>query len=380
MPASKLPGVGTTIFTVMSRLAAEAGAINLGQGFPDFEPPARLRELVAHHLGAGHNQYAPMAGLPALTEAIAAAAARRHGWRIDPAAEITVTAGGTEALFAAIHAVVHAGDEVILLDPSYDSYGPAAELAGARVLRIPLAIADFGIDWDRLAAAIGPRTRLLVVNTPLNPAGAVLSAADWTRIANLLEGRDVYVLSDEVYEALVFDGRRHAGVLGNARLRERAFAVFSFGKTYNATGWKVGYCMAAPPLTAEFRKVHQFLTFAVSTPVQHAIADFMQEAPEFADGQGPFYQARRDRFVELMAGSRFRLRPVNGTYFQLADYSVVSDLPDAAFCELLTRQHGVAAIPLSPFCDQPPSARLVRFCFAKDDATLQAAAEKLRAV
>ena len=380
MPASKLPGVGTTIFTVMSRLAAEAGAINLGQGFPDFEPPARLRELVAHHLGAGHNQYAPMAGLPALTEAIAQSAARRHGWRIDPAAEITVTAGGTEALFAAIHAVVHAGDEVILLDPSYDSYGPAAELAGARVLRVPLVVADFGIDWDRLAAAIGSRTRLLVVNTPLNPAGSVLSAADWERIADLLEGRDAWVLSDEVYEALVFDGRRHAGVLGNARLRERAFAVFSFGKTYNATGWKVGYCVAAPPLTAEFRKVHQFLTFAVSTPVQHAIADFMREAPEFADGQGPFYQARRDRFVALLAGSRFQLRPVHGTYFQLADYSAVSDLPDAAFCELLTRRHGVAAIPLSPFCDQPPSARLVRFCFAKHDATLQAAAEKLRAV
>jgi methionine aminotransferase len=380
MPASKLPRVGTTIFTVMSRLAAEAGAINLGQGFPDFDPPARLRELVAHHLGAGHNQYAPMAGLPALAEAIAEGAARRHGWRIDPAAEITVTAGGTEALFAAIHAIARAGDEVVLLDPSYDSYGPAAELAGARVLRVPLAVADFGIDWERLAAAIGPRTRLLVVNTPLNPAGSVLSVADWDRVADLLDGREVYVLSDEVYEALVFDGRRHAGVLANARLRERAFAVFSFGKTYNATGWKVGYCVAAPLLTAEFRKVHQFLTFAVSTPIQHAIADFMREAPEFADGQGAFYQARRDHFAELMAGSRFRLRPVHGTYFQLADYSAVSDLPDAAFCELLTRRHGVAAIPLSPFCDQPPEARVVRFCFAKHDATLVAAAEKLRAV
>ena len=275
---------------------------------------------------------------------------------------------------------MRAGEEVILLDPSYDSYGPAAELAGARVVRVPLAVADFGIDWDRLAAAIGPRTRLLVVNTPLNPAGAVLSAADWDRIADLLDGRDAFVLSDEVYEALVFDGRRHAGVLGNARLRERAFAVFSFGKTYNATGWKVGYCVAAPPLTAEFRKVHQFLTFAVSTPVQHAIADFMREAPEFADGQGPFYQARRDRFTELLEGSGFVLRPVHGTYFQLADYSALSDLPDAAFCELLTRRHGVAAIPLSPFCDQAPEARLVRFCFAKHDATLEAAAAKLRAV
>jgi methionine aminotransferase len=380
MPASKLPGVGTTIFTVMSRLAAEAGAINLGQGFPDFDPPSRLRELVAEHLARGHNQYAAMAGLPALCEAIAESAARRHGWRIDPAQEITVTAGGTEALFAAIHAVARAGEEVIVLDPSYDSYGPAAELAGARVRHVPLSVADFGIDYDRLAAAINARTRMLIVNTPLNPAGAVLGTADWDRIADLLDGTDACVLSDEVYEALVYDGRRHAGVLGNARLRDRAFAVFSFGKTYNATGWKVGYCVAAPPLTAEFRKVHQFLTFAVSTPVQYAIADFMREAPGFADEQGPFYQARRDRFAALLEGSRFQLRPVLGTYFQLADYSAISDLADAAFCEDLTRRHGVAAIPLSPFCDESPGARLVRFCFAKHDSTLEAAAAKLRAV
>ncbi len=380
MPDSKLPRVGTTIFTVMSRLAAETGAINLGQGFPDFQPPERLRQLVGEHLSAGHNQYAPMAGLPALCDAIAEAALRRHGWRIDPATEITVTAGGTEAIFAAIHAVVRAGEEVILLDPSYDSYGPAAELAGARVVHVPLAIADFGIDWQRLARAVTPRTRVLIVNTPLNPAGSVLTAADWDRIADLLDGRDAYVLSDEVYEALVFDGRRHAGVLGNARLRERAFAVFSFGKTFNATGWKVGYCVAAPPLTAEFRKVHQFLTFSVSTPVQYAIADFMREQPGFADGQAPFYQARRDRFAKLLAGSRFRLRPVHGTYFMLADYSAVSGLPDTAFCDELTRRHGVAAIPLSPFCDENPAARIVRFCFAKEDATLEAAAAKLRAV
>jgi methionine transaminase len=380
MLPSKLPGVGTTIFTVMSRLASESGAINLGQGFPDFEPPARLRELVARHLAAGHNQYAPMPGLPALCEAIAKALLRRYGWRIDAASEITVTAGGTEALFAAIHAVVRAGDEVILLDPCYDSYGPATELAGARVVRVPLSVTDFSIDWQRLEQAISRRTRLLIVNTPLNPAGAVLSATDWDRVADLLGRTDACVLSDEVYEALVFDGRRHAGVLGNARLRGRAFAVFSFGKTYNATGWKVGYCVAAPPLTAEFRKVHQFLTFAVSTPVQHAIADFMREAPDFADSQGPFYQARRDRFAALMAGSRFALRPVHGTYFQLADYSAISNLPDAAFCEELTRRHGVAAIPLSPFCDEPPAARLIRFCFAKDDQTLEAAAAKLRAV
>ena len=379
-PPSKLPGVGTTIFTVMSRLAAEAGAINLGQGFPDFDPPERLRELVARHLESGHNQYAPMAGLPALCEAIAESAERRHGWHVDPASEVTVTAGGTEAIFAAIHAVVRAGEEVILLDPSYDSYGPAAELAGARVVRVPLSLADFGIDWQRLADAISPRTRLLVVNTPLNPAGAVLSESDWDRLADLLVGRECFLLSDEVYESLVFDGLRHAGVLGNPRLRDRAFAVFSFGKTYNATGWKVGYCIAAPSLTAEFRKVHQFLNFAVSTPVQHAIADFMREMPGFADELGPFYEARRDRFASLLEGSRFRLRPVHGTYFQLADYSAISGVPDVSFCEELTRRHGVAAIPLSPFCDEPPAARLVRFCFAKEDRTLEAAAAKLRAV
>ena len=375
---SKLPGVGTTIFTVMSRLAAETGAINLGQGFPDFQPPARLRELVALHLGAGHNQYAPMAGLPALCEAIAGQAARRHGWTIDAAQEVTVTAGATEALFAAIHAIVRAGDEVIVLDPSYDSYGPAARLAGAKLIRVPLALPDFRIDFDRLAAAINARTRLLIVNTPLNPAGAVLDADDWDRIAELLEPHGAFVLSDEVYEPLVYDGRRHAGVLSNARLRTRAFAVFSFGKTYNATGWKVGYCLAAPSLATEFRKVHQFLTFSVSTPMQYAIAEFIRETPDFADGLAPFYQERRDRFISLLEGSRFALRSAAGTYFQLADYSAVSDLPDVEFCELLARRHGVAAIPLSPFCDEPLRARLVRFCFAKDDLTLERAARKLR--
>jgi methionine aminotransferase len=379
-PESKLPGVGTTIFTVMSRLATETGAVNLGQGFPDFQPPARLRELVGEHLSAGHNQYAPMAGLPALCEAIAEQALRRHGWTIDPAREVTITAGATEALFAAIHAIARAGDEVVTLDPSYDSYGPAAVLAGARVVRVPLALPDFRIDFERLAAAINPRTRLLIVNTPLNPAGAVLDAADWELIADLLEPHDAFVLSDEVYEPLVYDGCRHAGVLSNARLRPRAFAVFSFGKTCNATGWKVGYCVAPPPLTAELRKVHQFLTFAVSTPMQHAIADFMREQPQYADGLATFYQERRDRFISLLEGSRFRLTRAAGTYFQLADYSGISDLPDADFCMELVRRHGVAAIPLSPFCDAPPDARLIRFCFAKENATLERAAGQLRGI
>jgi len=376
-PDSKLPGVGTTIFTVMSRLATEAGAINLGQGFPDFQPPERLRELVAEHLAAGHNQYAAMQGLPALCEAIAEQMSRRQGLAIDAARELTVTAGGTEALFAAIHAIVRTGDEVVMLDPAYDSYGPAAELAGARVLRVPLRLPEFTIDYERLAAAIGPRTRLLIVNTPHNPTGAVLDAGDWERIAELIEPTEAMVLSDEVYECLVYGGRRHAGVLSNLRLRGRCFAVYSFGKVYNATGWKVGYCVAAPALTEEFRKVHQFLTFSVSTPIQHAIADFMREEPAFHDGLAPFYQARRDRFAALLGSSRFKLRPTAGTYFQLADYGAISDESDIEFCKLLIRKHGVAAIPLSPFCAEPLRARLVRFCFAKDDATLERAAERL---
>ncbi|MGB5132599.1 MAG: methionine aminotransferase [Steroidobacteraceae bacterium] len=377
LPDSKLPGVGTTIFTVMSRLANESGAINLGQGFPDFQPPARLCQLIAQHLAAGHNQYAPMPGLPALCEAIALRASRRYGVGIDAAGEITITAGGTEALFAAIHAVVRAGDEVVMIDPAYDSYGPAAELAGARLLRVPLRLPEFRIDFDRLAAAIGPRTRLLIINTPHNPTGVVLAADDWERIADLVEPTGALVLSDEVYESLVFDGRQHSSVLSNARLRGRCFAVFSFGKVYNATGWKVGYCVAAPALTAEFRKLHQFLTFSVSTPVQYAIADFMREDPAFDDGLAAFYQARRDRFAALLSGSRFGLMTTAGTYFQLADYSGISDLPDVEFCRELTTKHGVAAIPLSPFCADPLPARLVRFCFAKDDVTLENAAQRL---
>lgn len=380
MPESKLPGVGTTIFTVMSRLAAETGAINLGQGFPDFQPPARLSALVAEHIAAGHNQYAPMAGLPALCEAIAARIARKHGVAVDAAGEITVTAGATESLFAAIQAVVRVGDEVVVLDPSYDSYGPAVQLAGGRLVRVPLSPPEFAIDHDRLARAFGSRTRLLVVNTPHNPSGAVLDARDWDQIAGLLERAGAWLLSDEVYENLVFDGRRHASALAHPRLRERCFAAFSFGKAFNATGWKVGFCVAAPALTAELRKVHQFLTFAVSTPMQHAIADFLREEPSWADGLADFYQARRDRFAGLLGGSRFALRPAAGTYFQLADYSAVSDAPDVEFCETLVRRHGVAAIPLSPFCDEPPATRLVRFCFAKEDATLERAAGILRAI
>ena len=376
----KLPHIGTTIFTVMSRLAAEKGAVNLGQGYPDFEPPAELLELVARHLRSRHNQYAPMAGVPALLERIAEDLARRHGVVVDPQAEITVSAGGTEAIFCAITAVVHPGDEVILLDPCFDCYAPTIELAGGRPIRVPLTLPDFGIDFGRLASVLTPRTRLVVVNTPHNPSGALVSAEDWSRLASLLGGSDTLLLSDEVYERLVYDGRAHVPALSVPALRERCFAVYSFGKVFNATGWKVGYCVARPELTAALRKVHQYVTFSVSSPVQWALADCLGARPAFLDGLAAFYQARRDRFIESLAGSRFRATPSRGSYFQLVDYSAISSAPDGEFCSELIERHGVAAIPLSPFCAVAPDSRLLRFCFAKSDETLEAAAGRLQRV
>jgi methionine aminotransferase len=379
---SKLPAVGTTIFTVMSRLAAEHGAINLSQGFPDFEPPARLVELVDHHLrrdGAPQNQYAPMAGLPSLRAAIAAKVADCYGHGVDAEHEVTVTAGGTEALFCAIQAVVRPGDEAILLDPSYDSYAPAVRLAGGRAVHVPLRRPDFGVDWQRVRDAITARTRLLIVNFPHNPSGAVLTRDDLDTLAFALRDTGVFVLSDEVYEHMLFDGRRHASLLTHAELADRSFVVSSFGKTYHATGWKVGYCVAPPPLTTEFRKVHQFVQFAVSTPMQAAIADFMDECPGHARELPAFYQAKRDHFTRLLRGTRFRFVPSASTYFQLVDYSAISDEPDVEFARRLTGEHGVAAIPISVFSERPPpDERIVRFCFAKHEATLDAAADKLR--
>jgi methionine aminotransferase len=376
--SSKLPGVGTTIFTVMSKLAADTGAINLSQGFPDFDGPERLRALVAVHLNGGRNQYAPMAGVLALREEIARKVERLYAHRADPEADITVTAGGTEALFCAIQAVVRAGDEVIALEPAYDSYEPAVTLAGGRLIRVPLARPDFQVDWQRVADAVGARTRLIIVNTPHNPSGAVWSAADLEQCAALSERHGLYVLADEVYEHIIFDGRRHMSMLCHAALAGRSFVVSSFGKTYHTTGWKVGYCVAPADLTREFRKVHQFVQFSVVTPMQHAFADFMRERPEHYLGLPAFYQARRDRFAALLAGTRLKLRPSAGTYFQLADYSGLADLPDVEYTEQLTRTIGVAAIPVSVFSAvNPPGERLIRFCFAKDDATLIAAAGRL---
>lgn len=378
MSPFKLPNAGTTIFTTMSRRATELGAINLGQGYPDFEPPGRLLELVTRHLHARHNQYAPMAGVPALLEQVAAQVARLHGVAIDPAAEVTVTAGGTEAVFCAIQAVVHPGDEVILFDPAFDCYAPAIELAGGRAVRVALRLPEFSLDFEALGRALSPRTRLVVVNTPHNPSGALVSADDWRRLAALLEDSDALLLSDEVYEHLVFDGRRHVSALAVPALRARVFAVFSFGKVFNATGWKVGYCVAPPALTAALRRVHQFVTFSVSSPVQHALADYLAEDPGWVERLGDFYQERRDRFIALLEGSRFTLTPSAGTYFQLLDYSAISSDPDHEFCRALLERQRVAAIPVSHFCERPPSARLLRFCFAKSDETLEPAVERLR--
>ncbi|AKC85548.1 pyridoxal phosphate-dependent aminotransferase [Pseudoxanthomonas suwonensis] len=380
-PQTKLPKVGTTIFTVMSQLAAEHGAVNLGQGFPDFAVPQRLVDELDVAMRAGHNQYAPMTGVPVLRQAIAGKALRCYGATVDPDAEVTVTSGATEAIFNAIHCVVRPGEEVIVLDPAYDCYEPAIDLAGARAVHVPLDPWTFAVDWDRVRAVITPRTRLLMINSPHNPSGAMLSADDMRALADLLRGTGIYLVSDEVYEHIVFDGRRHESVLRWPELRERAFVVSSFGKTYHCTGWKVGYAIAPPALTQEFRKVHQYNVFCTFAPAQHAFAAMIRDEPEHDEQLGAFYQAKRDRFREQLSGTRLKPLPVPGGYFQLVDYSAVSDLPDHEFAKWLTVEKGVAAIPLSPFYENPPPGqRLARLCFAKNEATLDAAIERLRAL
>ena len=378
-PDTKLPKVGTTIFTVMSQLAAEHGAVNLGQGFPDFPVPERLVDALGRAMRAGHNQYAMMTGIPALRQAIAAKTARCYGWQPDADAEVTVTSGATEAIFDAIHAVVRAGEEVIVLDPCYDCYEPAIELAGAKAVHVALDPATFAPDWDAVRAAITPNTRMLMINSPHNPSGAMLGEADMRTLIDILDGTDIVLLSDEVYEHIVFDGARHASVLRYPELRARAFVVSSFGKTYHCTGWKIGYAIAPPALSAEFRKVHQYNTFCTFNPAQHAFAEMIEQEPEHYEGLGAFYQAKRDRFRAQLLDTRLKPLPVPGGYFQLVDYSAVSDLDDLAFCRWLTVEHGVTAIPLSPFYDAPPAGqRLVRLCFAKNEATLDAAIERLK--
>ena len=378
-PQTKLPKVGTTIFTVMSQLAAEHGAVNLGQGFPDFAVPQRLVDELDRAMRAGHNQYAPMTGVAPLRQAIAEKVLRCYGREVDPDTEITVTSGATEALFNAIHAVVRPGEEVIVLDPAYDSYEPAIDLAGARAVHVPLDPQTFAVDWERVRAAVTPKTRLLIVNSPHNPSGAMFDQADIRALAALLEGSGIYLISDEVYEHIVFDGRRHESILRYPELAARAFVVSSFGKTYHCTGWKIGYAIAPPALSAEFRKVHQYNVFCTFAPAQHAFAAMIRQEPEHYEQLGAFYQEKRDRFREQLLGTKFKPLPVPGGYFQLVDYSAVSDLPDAEFVKWLTVEHGVTAIPLSPFYETPPAGqRLARLCFAKNEATLDAAIARLK--
>ena len=372
---SKLPAVGTTIFTVMSRLAAEHGAINLSQGFPDFQCDPALIDAVARHMREGHNQYAPMSGVPALREAIAAKFLGFYGARDDPDSEVTVTSGATEALFDAIAAVVRPGDEVVVIEPCYDSYIPAIQINGGVPIVARMRLDDFRVDWDDVRRVVGSRTRLIVLNSPHNPSGAILEAGDIQALASILERTGALVLSDEVYEHIIFDGARHESMARYPDLAHRSFIIGSFGKTFHATGWKVGYCVAPVALSTEFRKVHQFVTFATNTPVQHAFAEFMQ--PERLADLAPVYQRKRDRFLELMAGSRFTPLPCRGSYFQLMDYSAISVERDEAFAIALTRDAGVAAIPLTPFLHQQEAPRIVRFCFAKKDETLEAAAARL---
>lgn len=382
MIQSKLPSLGVTIFTRMSQLAMETGAINLSQGFPDFDGPDALREAVSRHVMAGHNQYAPMTGLPALREQVARKVATLYGRTVDAEQEVTITPGATQAIFCAIQSVVRSGDEVIVFDPCYDSYAPSVELAGGRCIHLPLALPDFGIDWDRLQAALTSRTRAIVLNTPHNPSGSLVGRDALNRLAALIRDRDIYLISDEVYEHLVFDGAEHASVLTHDELYARAFVISSFGKTYHVTGWKTGYVIAPRELSSELRKIHQYVSFCGVTPLQWALADFMEAHPEHVTELPAFYQAKRDLFCDLLGSSKLAFTRAAGTYFQLADYSAIrDDVSDVEMAEWLTREHGVAAIPISVFYQEAPKdLRLVRFCFAKREETLRLATEKLCAI
>jgi methionine aminotransferase len=376
---SKLPDVGVSIFAVMTRLALEHGAINLSQGFPDFACDPELVEAVHRHMRAGDNQYAPMPGVLALREALAAKIHRLYGAEYDPVTELTVTSGATEALFDIVSALVRPGDEVILFEPCYDAYVPVVRLNGGMPRFVTLRAPDYRIDWAEVRRLLSPRTRLLIINSPHNPTGSILEADDLRELAAALDGSGVVVLSDEVYEHIVFDGARHESLARHPALRDRTCVVSSFGKTYHTTGWKVGYVAAPQALTAEIQRVHQFVTFATNTPAQHAYAEFTRRRTRY-DDLAAFYQEKRDRFLELIDGSRFTPVASRGTYFQLLDYSAISDEGDAAFAMRLLEEHGVASIPTSAFLYDSEAPRVLRFCFAKKDETLEQAADRLRAV
>lgn len=372
---SKLPKVGTTIFTVMSGLAAQHGAINLSQGFPDFDCAPQLTDLVEHYLKKGFNQYAPMPGILPLRERLSAKTEQIYGRYFHPETEITITSGATEALFAAIGAVVHPGDEVIVLEPCYDCYIPTIELNGGRAIPVGMEPGTYRVDWAQVGAAISPRTRAILINSPHNPTGSILRRADLDALANLVRNTDILIISDEVYEHIIFDGA-HQGVLHHDELWQRSIVVSSFGKTFHTTGWKIGYAVAPAPLMTEFRKVHQFLTFSTVTPMQYAIADFLGDETHYLQVSA-FYAQKRDTFRTLLAPSRFDLLPCDGTYFQLASYRRITDEPDQALAIRLTEAHGVAAIPVSVFYTDGRDDHVLRFCFAKKDETLERAAQRL---
>jgi len=376
-PRSKLPDVGTTIFTVMSRRARELGAYNLGQGFPDYDIDPRLTELTMAAMAAGHNQYAPMEGVMELRERIAQKLQTSYRLSVDPETQITVTLGATEAIYSGIQAVVGPGDEAIAFDPAYDSYEPAVRLAGGRCIRLPLLPPRFRFDWDRVRATITARTRLILFNTPHNPACTVATREDLNALAELIRDRDILVMSDEVYEHVLYDGHTHHSVLSHPELREKSFAVFSFGKTLHATGVRVGYGVATPVLTRELRKVHQFNTFSIANPLQHAIARYLAEKPDVWRNLPGFFQAKRDRLIRALGPAGLQIPPAQGTFFQLLDFSELAPPGDIAFAEKLLTEAGVATIPLSPFYEQPPPLQVVRVCVAKQDATLDAAAERI---
>ena len=376
---SKLPKVGTTIFAVMSKLAADCGAINLSQGFPDFQAEPALFDATWRAMREGRNQYPPMAGIPELRSAIAAKVAALYGVSYAVESEVTVTAGATQAIFTAIAAFVRSGDEVIVFEPVYDSYVPAIETVGGRAVYATLRFPDYRPDWAQVRSLLSPRTRMIIVNSPHNPTGSLLAAEDLAQLAELARGTEIVVLSDEVYEHIVFDGAAHQSVIGHPELAARSIVVSSFGKTYHITGWKVGYVLAVGELMAEFRKVHQFNVFTVNTPCQWGIAEYMQDAARHL-GLAGFYQAKRDFFRQQLEGSRFELLPCRGTYFQLARYGAISDLPDCEFAHWLTRDAGVAVIPVSVIHHDGRDERVVRFCFAKQESTLVAAGERLRSL
>lgn len=373
---SKLPDVGTTIFTVMSQLALAYNAVNLSQGFPDFDASPALIQRVNRSMQKGYNQYAPMQGVPALRRRIAEKALALYGAAYDPDTEITITSGATEALYCAITAMVRPGDEVIIFEPAFDSYAPAVRLSGGVPVYVALTFPDYGINWNDVREALSPRTRLIVLNSPHNPTGTILSAADLADLSRIAAGCEFFIVSDEVYEHIVFDGCRHESLLRYPDLARRTFVISSFGKTYHTTGWKIGYCLAPEALSEEFRKVHQYVTFASNTPIQHAYADIMPDREAYLSLDA-FYQEKRDRFLELMTASRFKPLPCRGTYFQMMDYSAVSDESDIEFSKRLIVDHGVAAIPPSVFYHNQEDNRVLRFCFAKKDETLVQAAESL---